>query len=358
MKKRLLCFLVISLLLAGCGQNKQPGTSAEGDNGKAVYVKTSPVEAGDFARILSLPGNLQPVEQALITAKVSGTAQRVFVDIGTRVSKGQTLCKIEDTTFALQHKKAFSDLASEEVRYGDAERNYQRMQELYTSQAISQADFEKIESQFKMAKEDLSRARYNYELAGENLKETNITSPISGIVSLKDLSEGENIGPGKAIFAIVNTEQMYVETGISEQDIAAVKEGQPVTISVSSLKGSTFEGKVTHIGPVPDPSAKTYPVKITVGNKDNILKAGMFATVEILFDKRTASLSVPKEAVITEEGLKYVFVEREGKAEKRLIEIGYGNDARFEVLKGLSSDEKVVSVGYDSLTDGSSVEVR
>jgi len=360
-KIRLLCFLVISLLLAGCGQDKQSGSSSvEGENGKpqGVYVKTSPVEAGDFARFLSLPGNLQPAEQAYISAKVSGTVQKVFVDIGAKVDKGQTLCKIEDTTFDLQHKKAFSYLSSEQVRYEDTEKNYERMKALYEAHVIAEADFENVESQFKMAEENLSRARHDYELASENLKETNITSPLSGIVSLKDVSEGENTGPGKSIFAVVNTDQMYVEAGVAEQDIVAVKEGQQAIIKIGSLKDNSFEGRVTHIGPVPEQSTKTYPVKITLDNRGNLLKAGMFATVEILLDEHKSSLSVPKVAVITEDGRRYVFVEREGKVEKRLIEIGYANDTSFEVIKGLEIDEKVVTVGHDGLTDGSLVEIR
>jgi len=359
-KKILLYFLVISLLLTGCGQVKSGVAPAEEENEKSqsVYVKTSPVEAGDFVRFLSLPGNLQPSEQAYITAKVSGTVQKVYVDIGTKVGKGQSLCKIEDTTFDLQHRKALSDLSAEQIRYGDAEKNYERMKALCEAGAIAKADFETIESQFNMAKENLNRAQYDYELASENLKETNITSPFSGTVSLKDVSEGENIGPGKSILAVVSTDRMYVETGVAEQDIVAVKEGQRVTINIGTLKDNTFEGRVTHIGPVPDPSTKAYPVKITVENRDNLLKAGMFATVEILLDERKDSLSVPKEAVITEDGLKYVFVEKEGKVEKKLIEIGYANDNRLEVLSGLKSDEMVVSVGHKDLTDGSSVEIK
>lgn len=359
MKTRLLLILVISLLLAGCGKDKAGAPSAEeNSNQKTNYVKTVQVGTGDFNRVLSLPGYLQPSEQAVITSKVSGTVQKTYVDIGARVGKGQALCKIDDTNYALQHKRALSGFNSEQVRYEDAEKNYERMKQLYENKVISKADFENVESQFKMAKENLNRARYDLELAAENLRETNITSPLSGIVSFRDVSDGENIGPGKTIFTVVNTDSMFVETGVAEQDIIAVKTGQRAMIKIDSLKGHTFEGLVTHVGPVPDHSAKTYPVKITVRNKDNLLKSGMFASVEILLDERKGSLSVPKEAVLTEDGRRYVFVERDGKVEKRLIELGYSSDSAFEVLNGLKSDEKVVSVGHDNLTDGSQVEVR
>ncbi|MDO7788284.1 efflux RND transporter periplasmic adaptor subunit [Desulforamulus aquiferis] len=357
MKKILLYFLVISLILAGCGQDKQSGDVSTAGNSEGVFVKTSPVEAGEFTHFLSLPGHLQPAEQAFITSKVNGTVQFINADIGTKVAKGQTLCKIDDTTFKLQHKKSSSDLSAEQIRYEDAEINYARMKALYEAQAISQYEFENIESQFKMAKEHINRAQYDFDLATENLNYTNITSPLAGIVSLKDVSEGENISPGNTIFAVVKTDRMYVETGVAEQDIIAIKQGQRVKVMVDSLPGNTFEGFITHIGPVPNPTTKTYPIKITLENRDDLLKPGMFATVEILLAERKASLSVPKESVITEDGQKYVFVEREGKVEKRLIEIGYSNDTHFEILNGLKNDEVVVSVGHDGLTDGSTVEI-
>lgn len=358
MKKMLLCLLAISLLLTGCGKNKPDSAAAEGEGKAKFFVKTAAVQTADFSKILSLPGNLEAMEQAFISAKVSGTVQRIHADIGSKVAKGQILCKIDDVVYSLQHQKAQTNLSAQQIRFDDAARSYERMKALYEKQAISQADFENIESQFKMAKETLNNAQYDFNLASESLKETNIISPFAGTVSMKDVSAGENVSPGKSLFAVVNTNKMFVEAGVAEQDIVRVKEGQRVSIKISSLANKTFEGLVTHVGPVPTQSTKNYPVKITVDNPDNLLKAGMFATVEILLDERKGSKAVPKESIVTEDGKRYIYVEREGKVEKKLVEIGYDNEKLVEIISGLELNEKVVTSGQENLTEGALVEVK
>jgi RND family efflux transporter MFP subunit len=185
-----------------------------------------------------------------------------------------------------------------------------------------------------------------------------VKAPISGVISKKEISIGENIGPGKMLFTIVSMDDMYVETGVSEKDIPICKVGQKVDIMVESLGPEILVGEITHIGPVPDPETKTYPVKILVNNREQRLKAGMFATIEILLDTHESAMSVPKEAIITENAVDFVFIEQNGKAYKKPIKVGYKDGDDWEVLEGIEKNHKIVVVGKDRLVDGNPITIR
>jgi RND family efflux transporter MFP subunit len=389
MKKPLILFLLISLIITGCSN----GTEAGAENGiesqkegEVTYVKVSLVETMDFANMLSLPGMLQPKEEVMVTSKVSGTVEKIPVDIGSKVKKGDTLCKIDHTVFQLQYEKAVTALDLErlksekaekglniaQIKFDNLEKNYFRIKALFQNQAVSQSEMDNMETQYQMEREllDLAKNDYNMtkgllalsqndvKLARENLNYTHITAPISGEVSMKDIFAGENISPGKPIFGVINTVEMYVESGVSEKDIGMISSGQKVLVRVNSLGDNLFEGVITHVGPRPDTMAKTYPIKVLVTNEDSVLKAGMFAAVEIVIESRDKALSVLREAVVVENGNMYVFVEEDGKAVRKAVQLGFSNETHYEIIEGIEEGEKVIVVGQNTLVDGSLVEVR
>lgn len=362
MKKLLILLLLISIVAAGC--DRETGAKAETEkDGKPLpteitYVKTMKAEPMNFTNKLSLPGVLKPKEEVMISAKASGAVRSLHGELGSSIKKDQLLCKIDDTLFQIQFNKAATALNMEKIKVENAEKTYERMKSLYENQTIAQAEYEEAENQYRMAKELLALAQNDYNLAEENLAYTNIYSPISGTVSMKDVAVGENIGPGKNLFTIVDVSSLYLEAGVSEKDIGLVKVGQRVAMKVDALKGESPVGKITSIGPVPIEPAKTYPIKVLVDNRNNQLKAGMFATIEIVTENKKEVVGVPKEAVIQENGKSYIFIKQEEKAVKKQVSTGMDIDGYIEISKGIQIGEEIIVVGQEKLVDGAVIEVK
>ncbi|MBB6217382.1 RND family efflux transporter MFP subunit [Anaerosolibacter carboniphilus] len=363
MKKLLTLLLVVSFIFTGCAsKDANPVDAKTGEETTAkkdvTYVKVSPIIVKDFTQKLSLPGTLEPKETVVITPKINGSVEGIYGDIGSKIKKDTLLCKLSDTEFRLQYENAEISLKKEKLTYESIKRNYDRYKSLFESGALSQADFESSEDQYALGQELLNLAQNNYELAKQNLVYTNIKAPISGVISQKDVAIGENVSPGKMLFTIVNVDEIYVETGISERDIPNIKVGQKVVVKVDSMGEMVLEGQITHIGPVPDQQTKAYPIKVLIKNKDQVLKPGMFATVEILLDVHKEAMAVPKSAILTENDKQFIFIERDGKAYKKLVKTGYKDNDDWEIIEGIEKDAKVIVVGKDKLMDGNPVEIR
>ncbi|QZY55737.1 efflux RND transporter periplasmic adaptor subunit [Crassaminicella profunda] len=362
MKKLWMIFFIISfssILFIGCGKNIEEVNTekVEKNTEEIIYVKTEQVGVMDFSSVLSLPGTLKPKDEAIVTGKVNGVVENIYADLGSNVKKEGLLCKIDDTVYGLQYEKEKKGLNSEKLQFENLEKNYERNKALYENKVISQSDFENIEKEYGMAKEHLEITKKNVALAKKNLEDTHIKAPISGIISEKNILKGQNIGPGDQLFKIVNVNQMYATIGVAPKDIFYVKKGQEARIKLD-VSQNIFKGKVANIGPEPDGQTKTYPVKILLDNPENKLKSGMFAAVEIIIDTHTSTLAVPKKAVIKENEKSYIFIQKDEKAVKKEVKIGFEKDDYYEIIEAINKGEKVIVVGNEKLEDGSIVKVK
>lgn len=415
MKRLLILLVIINIFLSGCG-SKEESRAQEKLEGNVeeeiIYVKLQTIGTRDFAKTLSLSAILEPQEKVKISSKINGTIEDIFVDIGSRVEKDQMLCKLDDTIYSIEFKRAGtgvrdsmnslsrlrdfdeskgmknqgievaqSQYEKAKINYDNMEKSYNRIVRLYEEKGISQSDYEAIRERLDLAKKQydlasanlsqakrdwkynveaaeigLEAARNNYKLAKESLAYTNIVAPISGVVAKKNVLIGESVGMGSDIFTIVNTDNIYANSGVSEKDVVKLMENQQVFIKVNSLGNKTIEGKLIAISPIIDEASKTYPIKALVENINNELRGGMFATLEIVIDSNSHSLAVPKDGVIKEDGEYYVFIDKDGQAQKRLVKLGYSDEDYYEILEGVKKGEKLIKSFNDKLEHGSSIK--
>ncbi|MCT4605438.1 MAG: efflux RND transporter periplasmic adaptor subunit [Marinisporobacter sp.] len=353
--------MMSSCLLIGCGNQK--AQEADGKNvdelqkEEAVYVKTEPVQTMNFTNKIMLPGNLKPREEAVVTAEVNGKVQEIVGDLGSHVGKGQSLCKLDDTTYQLAYENKSKDLSMARIEYDHLTNDYERTKTLYENHVKSKSELETVEKEYEKQKESLGIKENDVALAKKNVEDTHIKAPISGIISSKKALMGQMVSPGTQLFKLVNIDQIYVEVGIAEKDMPFIKKGQKCVVKVEVFSDS-IEGKITNIGPEPEKDTKTYPVKILINNEKMKLKAGMFATAKIILDQHKDALGVPKKAVMKEKEKHYVFIEENKKAVKKEVKIGFSSDAAYEILEGVEKGDQVIVVGYENLEDGSLVEKK
>jgi len=200
------------------------------------------------------------------------------------------------------------------------------------------------------AEAGLFYARQQYESAF-------IRSPINGIVAMRAAQPGQMAGAGTPLLRIVNLNAIFFEARVSETEVRHVRVGQPVNVTVDAYPGKTFRGVVSRIYPVGSEGSRDFIVRVDMRNEDGLLKPQMFARGEILVDVHRNVVLIPKDALLTQDGKRVVYVVKEGVARRVVVQTGYINGANAEV-RGVPVGAQVVVQGQENLRDGDKVRVE
>lgn len=359
MKKTVMLLIIASLLLAvGCGAKQEPAAeNAEVNTIEPVNVKTEKVKSHIFSNTLQMPGEVKPYEEVMITAKIGGDIASLNAEIGVEVAKGQTLGKFDPTLYSLTLQKAKLAVDSAEITLRNALQDYENYKTLYAQNAVSKTTYDTFNKVYEMADIGLKAAKADYASAKENYDDTTVYSPIDGIVSQKNIAVGENLSPGAHMFSVVNMKQAYVEAGVSEMNVNRLAVEMPVTVNLNSVPGATFEGVITHIGPVPG-STNTYPVKILISNEDQTVRSGMYATAEIQLAGEKENLAIPKNALQHEGNTDYVLLADGDLAKRVNVEIGLSDEHYYEVVSGLKAGDPIIVSGQDMVGSGEPIAIQ
>jgi len=185
-----------------------------------------------------------------------------------------------------------------------------------------------------------------------------VTAPISGVVGMKMVKEGDQVmgqsGSVNPVFTIYDIEKMRIYCDVPEKNYSDLYVGMPVEIRIDALPGETFRGEIYNIRPVVDPLTRTTKVEIRLPNADHKIKPGMFATVDLILKSNSKAMIVPFDAVLGDTD-KYVFVDESGVAVKKPIKAGIQQDNNVEIVSGLTASDKVLVEGQRVVKEGSKI---
>ena len=333
MKKLLILVTLLSIVLAGCQKKAEQQEVKEEFTG-AREVKVATARLGDISSYIEFSGKIDAEKTVNIAPAISGKIDKLIVDVGSVVKKGNLLAKLDDT----QLKQA-------QTQYVNMEKNYKRMQELQKTGAIDEATFDEVETGYEVAKS-------TYEFMLEN---TEIRAPFDGTVTLIYKKEDENFDAmmDPMLIRMMNLDIMKVKIQVSDVDINEIKKGQKVILSVSS-SDEEFTGKVSFVSPEADVMSGTFNVEIAVKNKDNILKHNQFARIKVLTKTSENTIIVPQQAILD---ANHVFIMENDKAVKKFVTLGLENEYEIEITEGLQNGEIVIIRGNIGLSEGDKVEV-
>jgi multidrug efflux pump subunit AcrA (membrane-fusion protein) len=361
-----------------------------------VQVRTPNVV--ERAESVSASGSVEGSETADVAFLVGGKVLRVLVEEGQHVSKGQLLAEIEPTDYrnafeaasaqkeaaAAGAQKAQAGVRKQELEQAriDFERwadEYRRMKFLVERNSLPPNDFQKIEAAYNASRERYEMAQEGFRkedrasaIAQANaaaaqaseeskrLTDTRLVAPISGNISARRVDPGQTVAAGMTVFSIAELNPVKVRVGVPEADIGKVHQGGAAEISIPSLGGRCFTGKVAIIGVAAEPASRTYTVKILVPNPGPVLLAGMVAEARIFGPNKTQSLTIPDEAIVPDpQGAPTVFVYFADRKRvfSRRVELGSPIGKEGQVRSGLRGDEQIVVVGQQKVREGSLVEV-
>jgi RND family efflux transporter MFP subunit len=335
--KRFLIFSVlgVTLLMAGCKEKKEASTAVE--EVAAVAVKTATAVGEVIPQDVEFTANIEPWQSNSIIPALQGVRiNRIYVEVGDRVRKGQLVAEMDPTQY-LQVK----------AQYELAKTDYERIKSVAEAGGVSAQMLQQAQTQYLVSKENVENMEKNVKLL----------SPINGVVTQKFIDEG-NLFTSTPILQIMQMDKLKVKVNISEQYFSKVEVGKSVAISADIFPGETFEGKVSLVYPAIDAATRTFAVEITIPNASQRLRPGMFArSVVNMGDKEAVML--PDVAVQKQVGTneRYVYVIENGKAVRRTVIPGRQLGDMIDVLEGVSVGDVVATTSFTRLLDGTEVTV-
>lgn len=351
----LLALIVASVALGGCGGGKEgadagkPGEKVElGKDGKpipkiqAVPVEVAKAQRKPIAASYSGTANLEAPGEAQVVAKTSGLMVQLLAEEGDQVKAGQVLARIDGDRVRLEAQRQLAIVHK-------LENNFRRSQELAARKLVSAEASDQI-------KYDLESARATYELAKLELSYTNIIAPISGVVAQRMVKPGNLIGLNAPVFRIVNNSHLEGVLNAPEREMSRLKPGLPLRMVVDAVPGRIFEGKVDRVSPVMDSGSGTFRVVCAFDNAPE-LRPGMFGRIEVVYDQRQDALTVPRIALLEDEGEPALYIVRGKNAKRTTVKVGYSNGELAEILSGVKEGDMVVTAGKVAIRDGTEVQV-
>jgi HlyD family secretion protein len=209
----------------------------------------------------------------------------------------------------------------------------------------------------QQAQASVRQAEASVRLAAQQLADTAVRSPLTGVVAERKVEPGMQLGAGKDVMRIVALDSIYFDAQLSETQYAEVRMGMPVAVTVDALPGRTFQGSVTKIYPVASTQSRSFRVRIGLKNEGNALRPQMFARGQIVLATHPNAVIVPRDAVLDNNGKTgRLFVVENGAAKERKVTLGFSNLRVLEITFGLKEGEEVVTVGQAQVQDGDKVQ--
>ncbi|MBN1625257.1 MAG: efflux RND transporter periplasmic adaptor subunit [Deltaproteobacteria bacterium] len=345
-------FIVIILILSLfilIGNIREKSARLEEEKRNAVKAETSvqvvtlTLQPARLEETLNLPAAVESFENLWVKSEASGLVTNILVKEGQMVQKGQVLVELDqrDYTANLERIEASHKLVTIE---------YNRISELFKRNIAAASEVDKLEAQLKDLEVQLKAAR----LA---LERTRITAPISGRLNEIETKIGDWMTYDKPVAQILQIGEVKVTVGIPESDVSAVTDLKEADIIIDALDKMKVKGKKYFLSRQPGDLARLYNLELVVDNPEGRILPGMFARVQIVKKRFEDTLAVPLYAVISQDEENFVYIENNGRAEKRIVELGILEGWMVQVKSGLAAGDRVIIVGHRLAGEGQAVQV-
>ncbi|MCQ0988685.1 efflux RND transporter periplasmic adaptor subunit [Jiella marina] len=316
--------------------------AASTEEPSATRVSTESPELRELEDRYSAVGTLLPLRSIELRPLAAGRVVRAPVNSGDRLAEG-------DLIFELDSRAARAELADARATYEEARQELRRFEELQDRNVSSEARIETARAVFR-------RAEAALRLANANLEDRRLVAPFEGVLGAFDLDAGEYVEPATVVSTFEDLSAVEAEFALPERYFARARKGQTVRLQARPYPERVFTGEVDFIAPGIDPGSRSFNVRVLVDNEDRALASGMFVSTELVFETYEA-LTVPDDAVISEGSATYVFTVADGTARRTDVALGASREGRIEIEQGLDPASRVVVTGWDTLSDGSPVEI-
>jgi RND family efflux transporter MFP subunit len=357
--------IVLAASLTACGQDNRYVAPPAPKVTVALPVQQT------VTRYLEATGNAAAVNSTNLVARVQGFLQVIGYKDGDVVKQGTTLFTIEPEPYKLKLEQAQAAEEGARATLKQAEAEYERQADLASRQVASKAALDNATANRDSARARLKQAEVDTKQAAINLGYTQVKAPFDGVVTARLVSLGELVGANgpTQLATIVQTDPIYVNFSISEQDVLHIRaeirklgitqaelEKVPIEVGLQTDKGYPHQGTLEYVSPRIDPSTGTLAVRAILKNPDGVLVPGYFVRVRVAADDLN-SLLVPDAALGSDQGGRYVLVvNKDNVVEQRKVTTGPKVGDLRAIDSGLNPDDRVVVSGIQRAIPGQKVD--
>lgn len=388
-------FAALALAAAGC-RNDPAAKAASGRQGaEPRQVRVVRAERGALPQVVTVSGTLAAEEQVVLGMKVAGRLTEILVDLGSRVTKGQPVARLDPTDFQLRVRQAEAALQQARSRLGlapdgsddridaaqtapvrqakatldEARLKRERAVQLFKEQLVPQSELDAAEANYLVAEsryqdaEDevrnrralLAQRRSELELARQQLADSVLTAPFDGAVRERQGTLGQYLAVGQPVVTIVRMHPLRLRLSVPERDAASLRAGQEVRVHIEG-DANVYAGRVVRLSPAIEEASRTLSLEAEVPNPNGVLRPGSFARAEIVTSADQPVVFVPASSIVNFAGIEKLILVSGGRSVEKRIRTGRRAGDKVEITEGLNAGEMVV-VEPGNLVGGQPVTV-
>jgi membrane fusion protein (multidrug efflux system) len=348
MKKFIILISSFAILIASC-RNQDPNLTADVEIPVSVEeLKLKPIE-----EFINTTGTAFPKGEIELKSKISALyfleknplAGRIW-QMGDKVIAGAVIARLDDQEYVNSVKMETNQLNLELM-----ESELRKQESLYEKGGVTLRELKTAGINYENAKTTVVTSKLQ-------LEKTRIVAPIDGVITdLPYHTQGTQIEAGLTMVKIMDYRTMYMDVQLPEKYISIIKPGQKVNITNYTLPEDTIIGNVTQLSPAINADTRTFKGAVSIDNQDLILRPGMFVKADIITNHKDSVIVIPKSIILSRQRGKTVFVVDRGLAAERSIETGLENLTDVEVVRGLIKNDRVVTSGFETLSNKSKVKI-
>lgn len=348
MKNIFLIAAVVLIAFTGC-RNQDQNLSADIE----IPVTVEDIKLKSIEEFINTTGTAIPKGEILLKSRIpamyflennpqTGRAWQ----LGDRIREGEIIARLEDKEYVNSLK-----IETNQLNLELSESELKKQESLYEKGGVTLKDLKTAGINFANAKTTVENSRLQ-------LEKTRIVAPIGGvIVDLPYYTQGTQVETGSTIARIMDYKVMYMDVQLPEKYISVIKPGQLVKLTNYTIPDDTITGRIIQLSPAINADTRTFKGNITVNNPDYLLRPGMFVKADIVTDHKDSVIVIPKNIILSRQRGKTVFLYDRGVAMERIIETGLENLTEVEVTRGLTKNERVVTSGFETLSNKSKLKI-
>ena len=335
-------FVLVATLLSSC-QDKQKKGNKPGEGRAVLNVDGQVLKLQNLDFNYSYTGKLLANEEIDIRPEISAKVTGIFFKEGSIVSKGETLVKMFDADLQAQ-------LKSNQLQLELAQKELDRKKELYQFKGISKEELDISENNY-------STLKASQDLIKAQISKTELHAPFSGVVGLRNVSEGSFVSNSTIITSLQQVDPIKIDFSVPEKFIANVNNGKEIEFTIDA-SDEIFTGKIYALESKIDALTGSIKVRALSPNPKRILYPGSFAKINLKLFPNKECLMIPAKSTMPILEGEQVFILKNGKAKAVDIKTGYRTEREIEITQGLAANDTLVTTGLLQIKDGMPIKVK
>jgi membrane fusion protein, multidrug efflux system len=337
------------VLFVGC-RNEQTTQTAD----VSVPVRVADVTKKTIYNTLTINGTVSPVGTVDVVTEAEGRyslsinpSTRLPYKMGDKVKKGEKLVSLSNEEYELGIR-----IESRKLDLENSKQEYEKQKSLYEKGGVTMRELQNSELSY-------INTKYDYENAQMQINKLSVFAPFDGvIVELPYFTQNVRVSSGTKVARLMDYSALLMQAEFPEKFITTITTGQEAYITNYNLRGDTLKALITQLSPAINEASRTFRGVMRIDNPSLIMRPGMFVKADIVVERRDSAVVVPRELVQSKRRGKVVFVIERNTAVEKRVETGIETDTEVEIISGLELDEKLVTEGYQMLSNRTKVRVQ